>query len=113
MFNCEHEDFGVDPSKPETCLEHYAYELIGWRYGTDPAEDHNRIIAIEYAFDSLWIIVSEDQKSLYRLGGKGPRPPDVLIMSKYFTLPASLESDGDDSDPAAGEFDGTKKRHKI
>ena len=62
------------------------------------SSNYNHAIAMEYAFDSLWIILSQDQKILFRVAAvnQDPSPPDPgnLIVSEFFTA-ANL--DGNDA----------------
>ena len=81
-----------------TCLEHYTYEL-----SNDQNSDVNRALAMEYAFDSLWIITSANDDKLYRLGGLGP---DSLEASEFFTI-------DDISGTSGGTWDPSQKNHLI
>ena len=47
-------------------------------------DDYNHAIALEYAFDSLWLITFKKKDTLYRLGAPGGDPAN-LVISAYFT----------------------------
>ena len=51
-------------------LEHYRYELVDSSSGLNGMD--NMVVAMEYAFDSLWILVTADQQRIFRIGGTDP-----------------------------------------
>lgn len=93
-------------------LQHYRYDL-----GSTYNSDTNRVIAMEFAFDSLWMVFSPREAILWRLGGD---PTNLKTDGTVLTLTSVFDISGTDLDPVnlsdptgAGDFDPSKDRHLI